>query len=325
LQVAFVYDRIYSIKINGVTHKRSENMKKIVSLAVLTALVAGCMDLNSQEQSNSTYGYDGFGEEQLAPAENTLNTNAYLMAAAPKYYIGSTYKVEDVQYIPGEDLTYNQTGVAGIIPVELNGSKTSDGEVFDSNQLVATSKTLPLPSILKVTNLDNGNSVVVRVNNRGPFVNTRLMDLSSAAAQQIGMKGTAKVQVQIMPEESTTVKNATLGETQKTATAEPATVTVQETTTAEVAPAPAPTPVATTGEYSVQVAAVYSEDNANALARELSSYGHAVVVRESDMYKVRIIDLDASNARRVIDTLRNDKGMSPGLLKSGKWVNADSI
>ncbi len=295
-------------------------MKKVVSLAVLTALVAGCMDLNSKD-NNATYGYDGFAEEQLAPADNTLNTNAYLMAAAPKYYIGSPYKVEDVQYIPGEDLSYNQTGVAGIIPMELNGSKTSDGETFDSNQMVATSKTLPLPSIVKVTNLDNGNAVVVRVNNRGPFVNTRIMDLSSAAAEKIGLKGTAKVQIQVMSDESIAVKNATLGETVKTET-----TTVQETVTET--PAPAPTPVAAApvaGDYSVQVAAVYSEDNANALARELASYGNAVVVRENDMYKVRIINLDAAGARRVIDALRNDKGMSPGLLKSGKWINADSI
>lgn len=288
-------------------------MKKIVSLTVLTALVAGCMDLNSK--SDATYGYDGFSEEQLAPAESTLNSNAYLMAAAPKYYIGSPYKIEDIQYVPGEDLTYNQTGVAGIVPVELNGSKTSDGETFDSNQLVATSKTLPLPSIVKVTNLDNGNSVVVRVNNRGPFVNTRIMDLSSAAAQQIGMNGTAKVQVQVLADESIAVKKATLGEEVK---AEAATVEEKPAEAAPVAVAPA-------GDYSVQVAAVYSEDNANALAKELASYGNAVVVHEADMYKVRIIDLDAANARRVIDALRTDKGMAPGLLKSGKWVNADSI
>ena len=299
-------------------------MKKVVSLAVLTALVAGCMD-TTQNQNATSYG-NGFEEEQLAPAENNLNSNAYLMAAAPKYYIGSPYKIEDIQYIPGEDMTYNQTGIAGIMPTELNGSKTSDGETFDSNQLVATSKTLPLPSIAKVTNLENGNSVVVRVNNRGPFVNTRIMDLSSAAAQQIGMRGNTKVQIQIMPNESTTVKNATLGTTEKTETApaeNAAPVVVQETTVTQQTPAP--TPVATSGDYSVQVVAVYSEDNANALARELAPYGHAVVVHEADMYKVRIIDLDAQNARRVIDALRNDKGMSPGLLKSGKWINADSI
>ena len=296
-------------------HKRSENMKKIVSLTVLTALVAGCMDFGTK--TDVSYGYGDLGEEQLAqqPQSENLNTDAYLMAAAPKYYIGSPYKIEDVQYIPGEDMTYNQTGIAGIIPNELNGSKTSDGETFDSNQLVATSKTLPLPSIVRVTNLDNGNAVVVRVNNRGPFVNTRIMDLSSAAAQQIGMNGTAKVQVQILPNESMAVKNTTLGDAAKA-----------EQVAAQPAPVEsAPVAAATSGEYSVQVAAVYSEDNANALARELASYGNAVVVHEADMYKVRIIDLDAANARRVIDALRADKGMAPGLLKSGKWVNADSI
>ena len=297
-------------------------MKKFVSLAVLSALVSGCMLENGQKNDVSSYGYDGFSEEQLAPADSNLNNDAYLTAPAPKYYIGSPYKIEDVQYIPTEDLTYNQTGIAGIIPTELNGSKTSDGETFDSNQLVATSKTLPLPSIAKVTNLDNGNSVVVRVNNRGPFVNTRIMDLSAAAAQQIGLTSTAKVQVQILAPQSTAVKNATLG-TAETAPAVEAAPAVVETVTVEEKPVVATAPVA--GEYSVQVAAVYSEDNANALACELASYGHAVVVHEADMYKVRIIDLDAQNARRVIDALRSDKGMAPGLLKSGKWVNADSI
>ncbi len=297
-------------------------MKKIVSLAVLTALVSGCNMMESGSKSDvSAYGYDGFGEEQLVTTEqNNLNNDAYLLAAAPKYYIGNAYKIEDVQYIPGEDLTYNQTGIAGIIPVELNGTKTSDGEIFDSNQMLATSKTLPLPSIVKVTNLDNGNSVVVRVNNRGPFVNTRIMDLSAAAARQIGITSNAKVQVQILEPQSTAVKNATLGiaAQQPVAVVEPQPV---ETKPVEVAPAT----VAPAGDYSVQVAAVYSEDNANALARELESYGHAVVVREADMYKVRIIDLDAQNARRVIDLLRSEKGMAPGLLKSGRWVNADSI
>ena len=297
-------------------------MKKVVSLAALTALLAGCMDLNSSSNT-ATYG-SGLDEEQLVSTDSTLNTNAYLMAAAPKYYIGPAFKVEGVQYIPGEDLTYNQTGIAGVVPLELNGSKTSNGETFDSNQFVATSKTLPLPTIAKVTNLDNGNSVIVRVNNRGPLVNTRIMDLSAAAARQIGVTGTAKVQVQVLPNESTAVKNATLGVNTQIAEAQTQQVqptVVQETTVEQVQTAP----VAASGDYSVQVAAVYSEDNANALARELSQYGNAVVVREGDMYKVRFNNLDAASARRVIDALRSDKGMAPGLIKAGKWVNADSI
>ena len=290
-------------------------MKKLLSLAVLSALVAGCMNGDSEYAG---YGYDGMDEEQLVVGDSGLNNDAYLMAAAPKYYVGNAYKIEDVQYIPTEDLEYNQTGIAGIIPVELNGSKTSDGEIFDSNQLVATSKTLPLPSIVRVTNLDNGNAVVVRVNNRGPFVNTRIMDLSAAAAQQIGLIRPSKVQIQVLAPQSLAVKKATLGETEKPAETD-AQNTATETATTQSAP------VATTGEYTVQIAAVYSEDNANALAKELASYGNVVVVKEGDMYKVRIIDLNAAKARQTIDALRSDKGMAPGLLKSGKWVNADSI
>lgn len=298
-------------------------MKKLVSLAVLTAVLSGCTDLSTTDTS-SMNGYgsaDGFGEETLITTDTNSLNNTYLLAPAPKYYVGSAYKVEDVQYIPVEDLNYNQTGIAGIIPAELNGTKTSNGEVFDINQMVATSKTLPLPTIARVTNLDNGQSVVVRVNNRGPFVNTRIMDLSPAAAQKIGMNGQSKVQVQVLAEESTMVKNATLGSTQ---TAQPAAQPVVETTVVTTTQAPAAQP-ATSGEYSVQLAAFYAQDSADALAARMQAYGNAVVVQEGDMYKVRIINLDATQARSVIDALRANEGMAPGLLKNGRWVNADSI
>lgn len=298
--------------------------KKIVSLAVLSALLTGCMN-DGTTGGTAGYGSDGFGEEVLVstPAGDDMSlNNTYLLAAAPKYYIGSAYKVEDVQYIPVEDLTYNQTGIAGIVPAELNGTKTSNGEVFDVNQMVATSKTLPLPTIARVTNLDNGQSVIVRVNNRGPFVNTRIMDLSPAAARKIGINGQSKVQVQVMPEQSTMVKNATIGTTtyQQTQTVEMTpTQTIETTTTTVVAPTVA------AGDYSVQVAAFYAEDSANSLAARMRTYGNAVVVKEGDMYKVRIVDLNATQARSVIDALRSNEGMAPGLLKNGRWINADSI
>ncbi len=293
-------------------------MKKIVSLAALTAILAGCAG-NNATNAPAGYGSDGFGEETLVTTSNDKSLNAaYLMAPAPKYYVGSAYKVEDVQYIPAEDLNYNQTGIAGIIPTELNGTKTSNGETFDANQMVATSKTLPLPTIARVTNLDNGQSVVVRVNNRGPFVNTRIMDLSPAAAARIGMNGQSKVQVQVMAQESTAVKNATIG---ANTPAQPA--IVETTTVTETVVQPAQT--ATSGEYSVQVAAFYAEDSAENLAARMRTYGDATVVKEGDMYKVRIVNLDAPKARAVIDALRNNEGMAPGLLKNGRWINADSI
>lgn len=293
-------------------------MKKIVSLAALTAILAGCAG-NNATNAPAGYGSDGFGEETLVTSGGDQSLNAaYLMAPAPKYYVGSAYKVEDVQYIPAEDLNYNQTGIAGIIPTELNGTKTSNGETFDANQMVATSKTLPLPTIARVTNLDNGQSVVVRVNNRGPFVNTRIMDLSPAAAARIGMNGQSKVQVQVMAQESTAVKNATIGANTPAQPAIVETTTVTETVVQ-------PMQSATSGEYSVQVAAFYAEDSAENLAARMRTYGDATVVKEGDMYKVRIVNLDAPKARAVIDALRNNEGMAPGLLKNGRWINADSI
>lgn len=296
-------------------------MKKIISLAAMAAVLAGCA-MNGA-QNGAGYGADGFGEEVLVTEGTQSLNNAYLMAAAPKYYVGSAYKVENVQYIPVEDMTYNQTGIAGIVPAELNGTKTSNGEIFDINQMVATSKTLPLPTIAKVTNLDNGQSVVVRINNRGPFVNTRIMDLSPAAAAKIGMNGQSKVQVQVLAEESMAVKNATLGTTVEVAPAAAPAATVVTETVVEAAPVQA-APVAS-GEYSVQVAAFYAEDSATNLANKIAKYGDATVVNEGDMYKVRIINLDAQQARGVIDALRSNEGMAPGLLKNGRWINADSI
>lgn len=300
-------------------------MKKVLSLAVLTAVLAGCTDLSTTDTSTMNgYGADGFGEETLVTTDESLN-NTYLLAPAPKYYVGSAYKVEDVQYIPVEDLTYNQTGIAGIIPAELNGTKTSNGEVFDMSQMVATSKTLPLPTIARVTNLDNGQSVVVRVNNRGPFVNTRIMDLSPAAAQKIGMNGQTKVQVQVMANESIAVKNATIGaSTPAQPVQQPAPVVETTVVTTTTAPGVTTAP-ATAGEYSVQVAAFYAQDSADSLASRMAKYGNAVVVQEGDMYKVRIVNLDASQARSVIDALRSNEGMAPGLLRNGRWINADSI
>lgn len=298
-------------------------MKKIVSLTVLTAVLSACSMNSSTTGSASDYGYEGFGEETLITTDTPSLNDAYLFAAAPKYYIGTAYKVEDVQYIPVEDLNYNQTGIAGIIPAELNGTKTSNGEMFDANQMVATSKTLPLPTIARVTNLDNGQSVVVRVNNRGPFVNTRIMDLSPAAAQKIGMNGQTKVQVQVMAEESMRVKNATLGTTQTQYVSQPV-ETVETTTVVTTTQAPVAT-THTVGDYSVQVAAFYSQDSADALAARMRKYGNATVVPEGDMYKVRIVGLDAAQARSVIDALRANEGMAPGLLQNGRWINADSI
>ena len=123
---------------------------------------------------------------------------------APNYKVGKPYQVRGVWYYPQEDFDYDETGVASWYGPDFHGKLTGNGEVFDQNVLSAAHKTLPMPCIVRVTNLENGRSVVVRVNDRGPFVNNRVIDMSRRGAQLLGFegKGTARVRVQILADES---------------------------------------------------------------------------------------------------------------------------
>jgi len=280
-----------------------------VPFLVLPLALTACTDTMN---SNSSSNYGEISEENLTTTN--IEDTSYLMAAAPEYNIGQPFNIDNVQYNPVEDLTYNQTGIAGIIPSDMNGSKTRDGEIYNSDQLVGASKVLPLPTIAKVTNLENGNTVVLRVNNRGPFVNTRIMDVSAAAAKKLGMTSQTKVQVQVMADESTSVKNATMGTATTTATPLEEAPIVQQ-----------PAMAANNGPYTVQVAAFYSEDNAKTLSQRISNMGNVQVINEGGMFKVRVLGLDEPGAKKTIETLRSTEGMAPGLLKDGKWVNANSI
>ncbi|NQV21182.1 MAG: septal ring lytic transglycosylase RlpA family protein [Rhodospirillales bacterium] len=116
------------------------------------------------------------------------------------YKIGKPYKVLGKWYTPHEDPYYDQVGIASWYGPNFQGRPTANGETFDMNTFSAAHKTLPLPSRVKVTNLDNGRSIVVRVNDRGPFVHGRIIDLSRRAAQELGFlkNGTARVRVAVV-------------------------------------------------------------------------------------------------------------------------------
>lgn len=120
------------------------------------------------------------------------------------YKVGNPYQIKGVWYYPQEDYSYDETGIASWYGPNFHGKPTANGEVFDENAITAAHRTLPMPSFVRVTNLDNGRSLVVRVNDRGPFAHSRILDLSRRAAQLLGFedKGTAKVRVQVVAEES---------------------------------------------------------------------------------------------------------------------------
>jgi rare lipoprotein A len=121
----------------------------------------------------------------------------------PKSGLGNPpyYEVDGVVYhVKDSGDGYKDVGVASWYGQKFHGRRTSSGEVYDMYQFTAAHKTLPLPSYAKVTNLDNGQSVIVKINDRGPFKKNRLIDLSYAASKKLGYQaqGTARVEVEVL-------------------------------------------------------------------------------------------------------------------------------
>lgn len=126
------------------------------------------------------------------------------------YKVGEPYQIDGIWYYPHEDYSYDQTGIASWYGQDFHGQRTANGEIFNKNELTAAHKTLPLPTLARVTNLENGKSIVVRINDRGPFSGSRLIDVSQRAAQLLGFEqqGTAKVRVQVLADESKAIADA---------------------------------------------------------------------------------------------------------------------
>lgn len=120
------------------------------------------------------------------------------------FKVGNPYQIFGVWYTPQESYNFSETGIASWYGPNFHGKATANGEIFDMNDLTAAHRTLQLPSIVRVTNLENGRSLIVRVNDRGPFKRGRVLDLSRRSAELLGtiQKGTAKVKIQLLPEES---------------------------------------------------------------------------------------------------------------------------
>jgi len=118
----------------------------------------------------------------------------------PYYKVGNPYSINGIQYIPKEDPDYFEEGIASWYGPKFDGKLTANGEIFDQYAVTAAHRTLPIPSLVKVTNLENNRSIVIRINDRGPFVGDRIIDLSYKSAQLLGIiqKGTGKVRVEVI-------------------------------------------------------------------------------------------------------------------------------
>ena len=120
------------------------------------------------------------------------------------YKIGNPYIVDGKRYYPKKDLNYDEKGIASWYGPKFHGKLTANGEIFNQYKLTAAHKTLPIPSAVKVTNLKNNKSLIVRINDRGPFVNDRIIDLSYQSAKKLNLlkSGTGFVRVQLLRSES---------------------------------------------------------------------------------------------------------------------------
>jgi rare lipoprotein A len=113
------------------------------------------------------------------------------------YKIGKPYKIAGRWYTPAEDPNYDRQGRGSWYGNDFHGRKTANGEVFDMNALTAAHPTLPLPSYVYVTNLANNRTVLVRVNDRGPYANDRIIDMSRASARALGFENQGITQVRV--------------------------------------------------------------------------------------------------------------------------------
>jgi rare lipoprotein A len=148
--------------------------QRILTVLALAAFVAGCATQKTA----------------YIPTPSPSHSNGI-------YKVGKPYQIGDTWYYPKEQPDYDETGIASWYGPSFYGRPTANGEIYNAGDITAAHRTLPMPVNVRVTNLDNGKSLVVRVNDRGPYAKGRIIDVSEAAAKLLGFynAGTARVRV----------------------------------------------------------------------------------------------------------------------------------
>ncbi len=221
----------------------------------------------------------------------------------PIYKVGNPYKINWKWYYPAVDYQYDEVGIASWYGPGFHGKTTANGEVFDQNKISAAHRTLPMPSVVKVTNLENGLVLEkVRINDRGPFARNRIIDLSKKAAEELGFikNGVAKVRVEILEDESrkyvsTDQKNNYVAEAAEVteiskknllSSPERKEKVVEKKTEENLENS-----ILTNKELLIQVGAFTDHRNAKTLSEKLSefkAYINRVFINNKYLYRVRI-------------------------------------
>lgn len=235
----------------------------------------------------------------------------------PGVKVGNPYEVFGVRYVPADDRAYDREGIASWYGPTFHAKPTANGEIYNQEDLTAAHKTLPMPSWVEVKNLDNGRTLVVRINDRGPFVDGRIIDLSKRSAEILGVDrpGLARVRVKrVFPEGDWARDEPPRLPQVRVASVAPPLVAAPVSPPAQLAgdfiagpevPAPAVVPVEIPGSSAmplsgsrfIQVAALSDEGKARALASVLSDFGPATAqAAPNGLWRVRIGPLAETQA-----------------------------
>lgn len=169
---------------------------RVFAIAACAAALAGCA------QNNQRYSSGGGGVDPkygVAASPRVVADGEAVPKGGGQYMVGRPYKIAGKTYYPSERRV-SQVGTASWYGADFHGRKTANGEIFDRGSVTAAHPTMPLPSYARVTNLRNAHSIVVRVNDRGPYHGGRVMDVSQRVAEALEFKrfGTAKVRVEYL-------------------------------------------------------------------------------------------------------------------------------
>jgi rare lipoprotein A len=304
----------------------ARRLRFVAAMTALTALAA-CTTAPKKEgppaprSEPSTKYYKDDGPGDGAPANLDALPDAVPRVEPLHRFANRPYTVFGREYVPATTLRpYKERGIASWYGRKFHGEKTSMGETYDMYAMTAAHPTLPLPSYARVTNVATGKSVVVRVNDRGPFLHGRIIDLSFAAATKLGIaqKGSGEVEVEaIFAVEGTTVAAAApLPPVVEAPVSTPASAATAPAPPADAPPAVQTAPVTSTeAGFVVQLGAFASSANAETFAARLSAsiapVGVEARVRQvSGLFRVFVGPYQTRDeAKRISDRLRDALGL----------------
>lgn len=181
------------------TRGRFYRTSSVIVFAVSAAFLAGCAASTTKSMTNTKRSKEYFSESEygVKASPRVTDKRSRLPRGGGRDQLGQPYKVRGVWYYPKEDKKYKKVGGASWYGDAFHGRLTANGEIYDQTHLTAAHPTMPLPSYARVTNMKNGSSVIVRVNDRGPYHSGRIIDLSRRAAEMLDYNHTGIANVKV--------------------------------------------------------------------------------------------------------------------------------